>query len=194
MVKECSRPGKFISKRKRDGAGFTLIELLIGMTILAFGLLSIAAMFDFGYRDVAAGGKTTMALEAARQILEDARTLPFANVQNLNGFDTNLPATLPAADPERAVARKWQYVLAGSQTGWPAPDAAWNAFASQTQQVSPFARTTPAPAGALNARGQIAVVDVTPVAPGPTLWQVTVTLTIPGRSGPSVQIATLISR
>ena len=86
----------------RGGGGFSLVELLIGMTILAVGLLGIATMFSTGYTDIAAGGKTTAAIEAARQIMEDIRLIPtqaqFANVYNLNQngvFDTTLLVTLP---------------------------------------------------------------------------------------------------
>ena len=43
---------------------------------MAVALLSIAAMFSTGYTDVHAGGKTTMATAAARQMLEDMRRSP----------------------------------------------------------------------------------------------------------------------
>ena len=164
-------------RRLRGARGLTLVEILIGMTILSVGLLGIAGMFSTVYTDVAAGGKTTMALTAARQILEDMRSIPFGNLGNLNGFDTAASASLqPVNDPERAIARKWRYALAGDGTGWnftTAEKASWTVLST---------------GGAIFAgSGQISV-----VVQG-TMRLVTVTVPIPGR-GVNVQLATLISR
>ena len=93
---------------KRRQHGMTLIELMVGMCILMFGLLAIAAMFPMGYLAIHEAGKMTMTLTATRQILEDVRSVPFAELANLNGFDTTNPATLPADQPEREIARRWR--------------------------------------------------------------------------------------
>jgi prepilin-type N-terminal cleavage/methylation domain-containing protein len=168
--------------------GFSLIELLIGMTIMAVALLSIATMFSTGYTDVSHGGRTTMAAAAARQIIEDMQNLPFANLINLNNFDTNNPASLPAANPERDVARKWRYALAGPGAGWPAYSAA-----EQQQWSMLTSGLGPGVGVSLGVAGQIAV-----TSPGgsPTLRQVTVTVNLPGRTGVAVpvQLVTLITR
>ncbi|MGE5850648.1 MAG: type IV pilus modification PilV family protein [Candidatus Methylomirabilota bacterium] len=159
--------------------GFTMIEILIGITILAIGLLGVAGMFSTAYVDVSAGGKTTMAVTAARQILEDTRLLPFDNLINLNGFDTNKVGSQPAGGPERAMARKWRYVVAGDGTGW-------NFTSGETAQWSSLYT------GGANFGGQ-ARVDVISPGASPTMRQVTVTVPVPGR-GVNVTLTTLISR
>lgn len=171
-------PPRAADYRRSCSKGFSLIELLIGMSIMSIALLSIASMFATGYTDVTAGGKTTMATAAARQMLEDIQSLPFNNLGNLNNTGTNSTADLPAANPERDLVRKWRYALAGDDVAWGftgAEKAKWSALT--VSGVS------------LGGTGRITVVDQDfPV----TLRLVTVTVTVPGR--PSVQFATLISR
>jgi Tfp pilus assembly protein PilV len=160
----------------REG-GFSFIEIILGMTVLVVGVLGVATMFSTGYTDVASGGRKTMAVTAVRQILEDVRQLPFDSLANLNGYDTNSLATLPASDPERFMARKWRYTVAGEGTGWgftTAEKAQWRQMSSGTV--------------VFGGRAQVAVVNQTA-----TLRLVTVTVQGPGR-GTTVQIATLISR
>jgi prepilin-type N-terminal cleavage/methylation domain-containing protein len=169
--------------------GFSLIELLIGMSILAVGLLAIAGMFSTGYMDVAGGGKTTMATTAARQLLEDIRTLPFDRLTDLNGFNTSNTGTVPAVDvalnPGRAMAinmaRKWRYVLAGNGAGW-------NLTSPETDPWDTL-RVANVPFGA---RGTVAV-----ASPTATLRQITVTVFIPGHAAGEeipLTLSTLISR
>ena len=163
-------------------AGFSLIELLIGMSIMAVALLAIATMFSTGYTDVHAGGRTTMATAAARQMVEDMQTVPFDQLVNLNNFNTSNPGSLPAASPERDLARKWRFALAGEGTGWPAYSAAEKAMWS-TLTISGVP---------LGATGQISVIQ-----DSPTLRRITVTVRLPGRTAGTtipVQLATLISR
>jgi Tfp pilus assembly protein PilV len=163
-------------RRTREG-GFSLIEIVLGMTVLVVGIIGVAIMFSTAYTDVASGGRTTMAVTAARQILEDVRTLPFDSLANLNGIDTNSLATLPASDPERAMARKWRYTVAGEGTGWgftTAEKTQWRRLATGT--------------AVFGGRAQVAVVNQTV-----TLRLVTVTVQGPGR-GATVQITTVISR
>lgn len=170
---------------RASSKGFSLIELLIGMSIMAVALLSIATMFSTGYTDVTAGGKTTMATAAARQMIEDMQHLTFANIANLNGFDTNNSASLAALTAgslEYTLARKWRYALAGPGTGWPT-------YSSAEQQMWSTLSASGVP---LNVRG---VVGVT--SPSATLRQVTVTVFLPGRGAADtvpVQLATIISR
>jgi prepilin-type N-terminal cleavage/methylation domain-containing protein len=175
------------SPRRANDRGFTLIELLIGMTILTFGLLGIAAMFPMGYFVVSDAGKMTMTLTGTRQILEDVRSVPFQNLGNLNGFDTNNAATLPAANPERDIARRWRYALAGEGSGFTfttAEKAAWTRLT--TTAASPNSNTSMT--SVFGGRGVISVVAQTA-----TLSRITITITIPGRTK-TVNIATLVSR
>jgi prepilin-type N-terminal cleavage/methylation domain-containing protein len=174
-----THPTRAHAGEARAGArGFSLIEILIGLTILSVGLLGIAGMFSTAYVDVSAGGKTTMAVTAAREIVEDMRLLPFDNLVNLNGFDTNSVASQPAGGPERAMARKWRYALAGDGTGW-------NFTSTEMQQWSMLAT------GGSVVFGGNAVLQVN--SPSPTLRQVTVSVPVPGRAV-TVSLSTLISR
>jgi prepilin-type N-terminal cleavage/methylation domain-containing protein len=183
-----------VGERRARPRGFSLIELLIGMSIMAVALLSIATMFSTGYSDVTAGGKTTMATAAARQLLEDIRTLPFDRIAELNNLNTNNPGSLiapdAAQDPGRTkvrnIARKWRYALAGDLTGWGGgPDAAWSFLASGTPSGLPSG--TP-----FGVRGQVAV-----ASPTATLRQVTVTVFLPGKLAGeelALRLDTVISR
>ena len=180
-------PGpRWIAVRRRRAlrtkqTGFSLIELLIGMSLMAVALLSIAAMFSTGYSDVHAGGRTTMGTSAARQMIEDIQTLPFDRLVNLNGVNTASVGTLPAANPERDLVRKWRYALAGEGTGWTytvAEKAMWSVLSISGAR--------------LGASGQIAVVQ-----DSPTLRRITVTVQLPGRTAGApipAQLTTLISR
>jgi prepilin-type N-terminal cleavage/methylation domain-containing protein len=167
-----------------DARGFTLIEILIGITILAVGLLGVAGMFSTAYVDVNAGGKTTMAVTAARQIVEDLRLLPFPDVAALNGFNTNsAPPTSPPLSPAAlAMARKWRYMVAGDGAGW-------NFTTAEKQEWRMLSTGGPATGGTVVFGGN-AVIQV--LSTSPTLRQVTVTVPVPGR-GVNVSIATLIS-
>jgi prepilin-type N-terminal cleavage/methylation domain-containing protein len=160
-----------------DRRGFTLTEVLIAAMILLIALLSLASMFPMGYRQIADAGRMTMAVSAARQVLEDAGTLPFANVINLNGVDTSSNTGVIAAltGPEAAVARRWRYMLAGSGNGFAFTSAETTAWGN----VQPYAAR--------------AVVSVTAPGGSTTLNQVTVTVTIPGLPS-SVTLSTMIVR
>ena len=158
-----------------DRRGFTLIEVLIAMAVLTIALVAIAGMFPAGYRQVTDAGRMTLAVTAARQILEDLRVVPFDNLDNLNGFNSQDPGTQPADDPERAVVRRWRYALAGDGNGF--------AFTADElddwQTLSPF--------------GGRAVVQVQAVGGSPTLRQVTVTVSVDALVQ-SVQLSTIIVR
>jgi prepilin-type N-terminal cleavage/methylation domain-containing protein len=163
--------------RKSGARGFTLIELLMGMTVLTFGLVAVATMFPVGFVVVSDAGKMTMTMTGARSIIEDVRSVPFANLTNLNGFDTANSLTLPASQPERDIARRWRYAIAGEGQGFTftsTEKAAWSTLSTTSAN--------------LGARGTIAVVAQTA-----TLRLVTVTLTVPGRPN-GVTMATIISR
>src|SRR5262245_64528380 len=72
-----------------DRRGFTLVEVLVASMILVVALLTLASMFPVGYKQIADGGRMTMAVTGARQILEDIGDVPFNNISNLNGVDTS---------------------------------------------------------------------------------------------------------
>lgn len=162
--------------RAVDSRGFSLIELLIGMTFLTVSLLAIAAMFPMAYVVANEAGKTTMTLTAARQILEDVRSLPFDDLTDLNGFDTSNVATLPASGSVREIARRWRYALEGEGDG----------FTFTSDETSRWGSLAIAGV-AFGARGRITVVEDTD-----TLARITITISVPQRADRT--IATLISR
>jgi type IV pilus modification protein PilV len=160
-----------------DGPGFTVIEVLIALTVLAVAILGIASMTATGHGNVDKAGKRTMALTAAREMLEDVHAVPFANLANLNGFDTGNAGTLPAANPERDIARKWRYALAGAGNGF-------NFTSAERAQWSTLSMGN-IPAGG---RGQISVVNQTA-----TRRLITITVSIPGQWR-NLQLATVIAQ
>jgi len=161
---------------QRSGSrGFTLVELLVGMTFLMISLLAIAAMFPMAYVVTNEAGKTTMTLTAARQVLEDVRSLPFSDLSLLNGFDTSNALTLPAAGATRDIARRWRYALAGAGDGFTFTSTERERWGSLANSNNAF-----------GARGRIAV-----TAQSTTMVRVTVTVTVPNRADRT--FATLIS-
>jgi Tfp pilus assembly protein PilV len=172
--------------RRVGGRGFTLIEILIGVTLLVLGILGVATMFGTGYNNLGEGARMTMAVTAARQVLEDVRTLPFDRLPDLNNFTTDNAGSVPPADasldPGRAmaisIARKWRYALAGDTgTGWNFTSAEKTKWRSLGVGTAIFGAT-----------GRIQVADQTP-----TLRSISVTVGVPGGRW-SVQLATLMSR
>jgi prepilin-type N-terminal cleavage/methylation domain-containing protein len=119
--------------------GFTIIEVLIALMIVIIALVAIAGMFPQGYKQVTDAGRLTLAVTNARAVHEDIRLVPFANLVNLNGFDSTNPGTIPASPPESDLATRWHNDLtaaegkttilvsncggAGNPCGLPAPDA-----------------------------------------------------------------------
>jgi Tfp pilus assembly protein PilV len=170
--------GNAIRPRLLSGStcGFSLLELMLGTIVLVIALLGFITMFSSGHSNVAESGNMTMAFSAAQQFLEDARAVPFANLPNLNNFRTDNAGSQPAGGPEREIARKWRYALAGDGSGW--------AFTSSEKQ-----RWTVIATGerVFGGTGQVTVTTTTPL-----LRTVTVTVTMPGRAGP-VQLSTVVS-
>ena len=151
--------------------GFTLAEVLLASLVLMIAILVVAAMFPTGYRAVTDAGRMTQGVTAARQILEDIGSLPFTSVANLNNYDTTNVGTVPAADPERAAARRWRYMLAGAGSGFTFTAAEQTAW------------------GAPPTFGGRAVVTVANTSA--TLRTVTVTVSVPGLS-PTIQVSTVV--
>jgi prepilin-type N-terminal cleavage/methylation domain-containing protein len=127
---------RMIGRSRSADRGFTLVEVLVAAMILVVALVGIATMFPLGYRQIADAGRTTIAVTAARHILEDIGSLPFPAIDpattcanppgNLDCFnpaqgvvyDTTNVATLPTADPALAIARRWRYMVAGPGSGF----------------------------------------------------------------------------
>ena len=182
LIRDLFKPGN----RLRGGNGFSLIEVLIAACVLAVALLAMAAMFPTGYTNITEAGKMTMALTAGRQILEDISALSFDNnfdkIANLNTFDTLNPGSLPAGEPERTIARRWRYALAGEGDG----------FTFTATEKAEWSTLSTGGGVSLNGRGRITVVGLSPTPPL-SLNQVTVTIQYPGRSR-GVTLVTNMSR
>ena len=146
-------------------AGFTYTEVLVASLLLAISLLAMCSVFVSGFSDVISAGKNTIGVTAARQMLEDVRSLPYDSIASLNGFDTDNAATLPASDPALELARRWRYVLAGAGVGW-------------TFTSTETTRWTSMNGGGTSIRGA-GRITVTSISA--TLSEVTVTLSVPGR-------------
>lgn len=106
--------GRIDSRSRREG-GFTIIEVLIALMIMTIALVAIAGMFPQGYKQVTDAGRLTMAVTNARAVHEDIRLVPFANLMNLNGFDSTNPGTIPASAPENTFATGWQTNLSAAE-------------------------------------------------------------------------------
>ena len=165
---------------RADARGFTLAEVIVASMVLLIALLVIATMFPMGHQQVADAGRMTLAVTAARQVLEDLGALPFDSVANLNGYTTANAATLPGANPELAAARRWRYMIGGSGGG----------FSFTTAELGQYGTITPI--------GGAATIQITN-APGGTCTaagsrcQATVTVTVPGLTS-SVQLSTIFTR
>jgi hypothetical protein len=157
-------------------AGFTYLEVLIAGVLLGFALIAMCGMFLAGYSNVNTAGRTTMGLSAARQLMEDARQLPFGVLANLNGFDTDDPSTLPEDDPEREVARRWRYALSGGGVGWNFTADEIERWPDLADQGDPL--------------GAAGTITVTPRSA--TLTEVSLVISVPGRWR-DVRISTLIT-
>ena len=163
-----------------NSRGFTLTEVIIASMVLLVALLIIASMFPMGHQQVVDAGRMTLAVTAGRQILEDIGALPFDSIRNLNGFNTANVATVPAADPELAVARRWRYMIGGSGGGFSFTSAELGQYGNITPIGGAASiQVAAAPGGACSATG--------------SRCQATVTVTVPGLTS-SVQLSTIFVR
>ncbi len=158
-----------------DRRGFTLVEVLVAAMILVVALLTMASMFPVGYKQIADGGRMTIAVTGARHILEDVGDVPFANISNLNGVDTasNTGVIAGLTGTEAAIARRWRYMLAGPGNGFSFTGAETTAWGTPQTYAG---------------RAVVTVANTSA-----TLRTVTVTVTIPGLPS-SVTMGTVIVR
>lgn len=157
--------------------GSSYIEVLVASAFLGISLLFMCSMFVLGYARVATAGKTTMGVSATRQLLEDIQLVPFDQIVNLDGFDTDDPGTQPAGGAELEVARRWRYALAGSGVGWSFTSAELARWTDLAAQGDP-----------LGATGRIVV---TPRSA--TLDEVEVHVAVPGRPK-EIRVSTLVTK
>jgi hypothetical protein len=161
---------------QRRASGFSLVETVVASALLLFVFLGLTGAFVVGFARINGSGNNTVGLAAARQILEEMRRLPYADMVNLNGFNTDDANTLPGTEPEREVARRWRYAVAGGGVGWTFTQdetTRWTTFANQGDS--------------LEARGTIQVVNI-----NANLSEVRVSVIVPG-TWRQVQLSTRIA-
>ena len=164
----------------RDSAAFTVVEVVIAIMVLLVAVVVTASMFPTGHQQLADAARTTAAVAAGRQILEDIGGLPFDSVRSLDGFDTANAASVPPSNPELAVARRWRYMIGGPGGG----------FDFTTAEMTQFGAVTPL-GGAATLR-----VSSPPggnCSPAGSRCQATVTVSVPGLAT-SVQLTTIVVR
>ena len=168
------------ARRSTRGAGFTVMEVVVAATVVLVAIIVTASIFPMGHQRAVDAARTTSAVAAARQILEDLGALPFDSVRALDGFDTGNFGTVPPRDPELSAARRWRYMIAGAGAGFRYTAAEL----AQYGPVTPLGgaakvRVSSPPKGACSAAG--------------SRCQATVTVSVPGLPE-SVQLTTIIVR
>jgi prepilin-type N-terminal cleavage/methylation domain-containing protein len=77
--------------RCRDARGFTLVETLVAMTVLAVGLLGLAAVLSTGLKDMGLSPLDVIARQKVAEAIEsvytarDTRVLTWAQIRNVRG-------------------------------------------------------------------------------------------------------------
>ena len=164
----------------RDSAAFTVVEVAIAAMVLLVAVVVTASMFPTGHQQLADAARTTAAVAAGRQILEDIGGLPFDSVRRLDGFDTANAASIPASNPELAVARRWRYMIGGPGGG----------FDFTTAEMAQFGAVTPL-GGAATLR--VSSPPSGSCSPAGSRCQATVTVSVPGLAT-NVQLTTIVVR
>lgn len=99
-----SSAGGFRSRLPKPSSerGFTLFEVLIAAVVLAIGLLGLFGLLDTSVKATASTRAREGATNLARQIIEDARTIPFAQLspsslvsqlQEMKGLENATPGS-----------------------------------------------------------------------------------------------------
>jgi prepilin-type N-terminal cleavage/methylation domain-containing protein len=111
--------------RVRSDAGFTLIEVLIATVVLAVGLIGLLGLLDTSVKATASTRAREGAVSLARQVLEDAHTIPFAQLsptsvvsqlQAMNGLENATPgSTWHIARRESATQKPITYTVAAEE-------------------------------------------------------------------------------
>ncbi|MFQ5456981.1 MAG: prepilin-type N-terminal cleavage/methylation domain-containing protein [Myxococcota bacterium] len=79
---------------KRTEKGFTLVEVMLALSILAFGLLSVAAMQLNAIRGSAFAAGLSEATEGTQQAIELQLSIPYASMANGNDTITGPRGTV----------------------------------------------------------------------------------------------------
>ena len=166
--------------RGGDASAFTVVEVVIAVMVLLVAVVVTASMFPTGHQQLADAARTTSAVAAGRQILEDIGGLPFDSVRSLDGFDTANAATVPASNPEQAIARRWRYMVGGPGGG----------FDFTSAELAQYGAVTPLGGAALV---RVSSPPSGSCSPAGSRCLATVTVSVPGLTS-SVQLTTIVVR
>jgi prepilin-type N-terminal cleavage/methylation domain-containing protein len=78
-----------LAERIRRESGYSLVEVMASIVILSLAILPMVGMFDTGLKSATAGSNYDKARALANLKMEEAKSLPFANVRD------NFPETAP---------------------------------------------------------------------------------------------------
>ncbi|THJ23955.1 MAG: hypothetical protein CAF45_006440 [Nitrospira sp. CG24E] len=133
-----------MTNRIRREQGFGLLEAMVSSTILAIGLLGLAAMTTLSFTRNSDGNEMTVATNLATELVE---RMQFNRRNLVNGYNgINLTSANPALCAQNALT---QPVARGDCLQW---------------QTRLFA------SGLVGVTARVAVVQVTAVAPPPPVW------------------------
>ena len=71
-----------LTKRIRGESGYSLVEVMASIIILSLAILPMVGMFDMGLKGATAGSNYDKSRALANLKLEEAKSLPFASLQN----------------------------------------------------------------------------------------------------------------
>jgi hypothetical protein len=80
-----------LTERIRGESGYSLVEVMASIIILSLAILPMAGMFDMGLQTATTGSNYDKSRALANLKLEEAKSLPFASLQN--GFPVTVPVT-----------------------------------------------------------------------------------------------------
>lgn len=69
-------------ERLQNEAGYSLVEVIASIMILTIAIIPMVGMFDAGLRAAATSGDYDKARASANQKLEEAKSLPYADVKD----------------------------------------------------------------------------------------------------------------
>lgn len=134
----------------RQEGGFTLLETLVAAVVLVVGLMTLFGLLDTSLKATAATRAREGATNLARQILEDARTIPYARLAP-SAIQTELQEMHGLADASSAsgwqvVQRGVTYTITVSECSIDDPKDGYGAHESAFKE-NPFCSDSTVPSG-----------------------------------------------